>query len=657
MFWPRLIPAVVAAMALAVIGGKAEPQLAAAHRVALAAAIDPSSTTVGLADSNLARLTTQGEIDKQLDMMQSIGVQNVRIGLSWLTIERQKGVYDFSATDYVVQQAYKRGMGVLAVLHETPRWAGDPVLSGQPDPVAFGQFAGKVAEHYGGKISAVEVWNEPNAKFFLNPVDPASYTEMLKAAYTAIKNVTKVTGDDITVIGGVLGSGRTIDDAQGNVITMNPVEFLAGMYAAGAHGYFDALSFHPYKYDMKFSEQADQIASPLQQLWHMRDLMQIFGDEDLKIWASEYGLPTDPYNPNLPGQYISPEQQAAYIKDFLNSWSKQEGTGPMFIYSTRDLNTGSPSDGDNFGIWETDWTAKPAVDVIREFIADQNGHPIFDFIRNAIVNLAKFTGAVINGIVNVTVDVVTALVDATVWVVKAIAKGAAAVARGIAEVAQRIATAVCNTVQAVVNRVKDFFDRDTTTTATSLTAARVTDRSAAVTADDTRTVTAAHDTETLKATPDVGSGTATTASGQATAGTPDPESSTDEASPATSETDATAQAESPEPPAPAKDSESTKTPRAGTSVAEPEAAVESGPKDTDQHDSTESETTKTDTKTDTKTEAKADTKTDAKAGTKTGTSAKPDTTGASSTGAAAGQQSSAGADTKTAGSTSSGSAE
>lgn len=639
MFWRRMIPAVVAAMALAVIGGKAEPQLAAAHEVALAAAIDTSSTTVGLADSNLARLTTEGQIDKQLDMMQSIGVQNVRIGLSWLTIERQQGVYDFSATDYVVQQAYKRGMGVLAVLHETPRWAGDPVLSGQPDPVAFGQFAGKVAEHYGGKISAVEVWNEPNAKFFLNPVDPGAYTQMLKAAYTAIKDVTKVTGDDITVIGGVLGSGRTIDDAQGNVGTMNPVEFLAGMYAAGAHGYFDALSFHPYKYDMKFSEQADQIASPLRQLWNMRELMEVFGDEDLKIWASEYGLPTDPYNPNLPGQYISPEQQAAYIKDFLNSWSKQEGTGPMFIYSTRDLNTGAPSDGDNFGIWETDWTAKPAVDVIREFIADQNGHPVLDFIRNAIINLAEFTGAVIKGLVGVTVNVVTALVDATVWVVKAIAKGAAAVVQGIAEVAKRIATAVCNTVQNVVTRVKDFFDRNDAPVSTATTIA-VTTATTARTADRAATAAVAASAQSPDATADLGAD----AVREATTGSADPRQAA-ELSPKAATPEPTMDAAPATPSTPVKDGPTESTKDSTPATTEPD--------DTKTHD-TKTHDTKTD---DSKTGPETDTKPDT---TKPRTSTKAEPAGGSTTGstaAASDQQSSAGSEAKPAGSASSSTAE
>ena len=162
-----------------------------------------------------------------------------------------------------------------------------------------------MAEHFEGKIYAYEIWNEPNAEFFLDPVDPAGYTAMLQAAYTAIKDV----DDSILVIGGVLGSGLTLGSK-----TMNPVDFLEGMYVAGAHGSFDALSFHPYKYDMKFSEGGSQIESPLRQLEDMRDLMHLWGDGDLKVWASEYGLPTMLPVPDGEDE-LTPEHQAEFIRD------------------------------------------------------------------------------------------------------------------------------------------------------------------------------------------------------------------------------------------------------------------------------------------------------------------------------------------------------
>lgn len=452
MFWRRMVPAVVAVVGLAVIGGPAERQIAVAHSVVLAAAIDESSSSVGLADSNLPRLGDKAVIDKQLDMMQSIGVKNVRIGVSWATLQlTDGGLFNWGLTnyDYVVDEALKRGMGVLAVLNETPVWAGDKVLSGMPDDVTkYGDFAAEVASHFEGRISDYEVWNEPNATFFLDPVSPENYTSLLKEAYARIKSVDA----GITVIGGVLGFGFTLKDNDGNFVTMNPIEFLAGMYAAGAHGSFDALSFHPYKPDIRFSDQSGPL-TPRGQLEELRKLMVAAGDGNLKIWATEYGLPT------APGE-ISPAQQADFIKDFLSNWGKVDGTGPMFIYSTRDLETGSDGEQDNYGIWETDWTEKQAVDVIRDFIAGQSGNPIIDCIRNAIVSLAKITGAVINGIVDVTVGIVTALVNATVWVVETIAKVAGAVVHGIAEVTRRVAAAICDTVHAVVDRLQDIVDRD-----------------------------------------------------------------------------------------------------------------------------------------------------------------------------------------------------
>lgn len=54
------------------------------------------------------------------------------------------------------------------------------------------------------------------------------------------------------------------------------------------------------------------------------------GDEALRIWATEYGLPTG--GPNA----VTPEQQEQFIRDFLNEWAELEFAGPSYIYTTRD---------------------------------------------------------------------------------------------------------------------------------------------------------------------------------------------------------------------------------------------------------------------------------------------------------------------------------
>lgn len=439
---------------------------AASYAVDMVAAIDETPTTIGLADSNLVRLGDEALIDQQLDMMQALGVQNVRVGISWISTQlTENGNFFWGATDYVINEAHRRGMGVLGVLHETPVWAGSPPLSGTPDLEAFGRFAGAVAEKYEGKISALEVWNEPNGRFFLNPVDPVAYTNMVKAAYTAIKahDDPDDPDDDITVVAGVLGSGRTL----GNDFTMNPVDFLQGMYDADVHGYFDAFSFHPYHYDIPFSEGATQSDSPILQLRELRALMEQYGDGGLKVWASEYGLPTTPFDPQHPLLYNSPEKQAEFLADFLASWQREDGTGPIFIYSTRDINSGGPSDQDNFGIWYTDWQEKPAVQVIRDFLADlEPDNPVLDAIRTFIARVVEITGEVINDVVDLVVWGAEALLDATVWVVKTVAEATVNVVEGIVDVTAKvvhgIADAITTAANWVVNKVKSCLGIEST---------------------------------------------------------------------------------------------------------------------------------------------------------------------------------------------------
>ena len=442
----RMIVVVVGALGIAAMSANTDPRLLADmhnFKVLPMATIVDSPTTVGLADSNLMRLDSFADIDKELDMMQSIGVQDIRIGLYWAQIEPAEGVFNWTKADYIVNQANARGMGVLTVLNQTPAWAGDPIGAGTPSAEDFSSYATAVTARYKGKISAVEIWNEPNASFFLNPVSPSNYTELLKAGYTAIKAV----DPSITVIGGVLGSGQTQVKPDGTVVTMDPYNFLQGMYDAGAQGFFDALSFHPYKYDIKFSNQGLIADSPLNQLKEMRALMDSLGDGAKSIWATEYGLPT--VSGGLPITDIDQQKQADFIADFLNSWGEQAGTGPIFIYSTRDIDTGDGEKEDNFGIWETDWTPKLAVQVIQDFIAAQTEptHPIIDAIKNLIVNGVKFVGQVINGVVDLVVGAVEAVAAAVVWVVATGAKVVVKVANGIGDLIKGVVNKVVSCVE------------------------------------------------------------------------------------------------------------------------------------------------------------------------------------------------------------------
>jgi len=335
------------------------------------AEIDPESSSIGIADSSLYGLSP-ADIDKTLTQLQSIGVQNVRVFVPWALI-KMTGPNDlandanWTLMNNVMDAARAHNMGVLAVISHTPLWAapsGTIPGAGAPDPAVYADFVKQVATRYGDVISAYEVWNEPNSASFFQPMDPVRYTAILKAVYTTLKGVNGTGGVDptSTVIAGALAP---IQDFFG--LTASPQTFLAAMYAAGAKGFFDAISVHPYEFNqvLKFSQGGGlNVFSALYQVQQMRAIMVQNGDSDKLIWATEYGFQTVLDQAGVVDP-TSNQKQADFIQDFITTWRALTYTGPLFIYTTRD---GVPGTDTGYGIFQADWTAKLAVKVISDAI-------------------------------------------------------------------------------------------------------------------------------------------------------------------------------------------------------------------------------------------------------------------------------------------------
>ncbi|TQR85933.1 cellulase family glycosylhydrolase [Mycobacterium hodleri] len=358
-----------------------QPPRLAAYDYQPGAEITVSGSTVGLADSNLYFLRDPTDtidpvrVAQHLDQMQALGVDNIRVYVPWKYVETTKGEYDWRAMDVIMSLAAERDMGVLAEMNTTPAWV-DPddqykPGAAHPDPEDFTAFASAVATRYGSTVSAYEIWNEPNYVGFYDPIDPAAYAELLKAVYPALKDIDPTA----TVVAAGLGHTPTYDDGS----ALSPVEFLDGMYAAGAKGYFDALAYHPYQETTPFSEGTPD-GYALDQALAMVALMASNGDYvtgpggqplldangdpiTKRIWATEYGLATS---------RVSYEHQAAYIQDFLATWSMQSWAGPAYVYTTVDSNPGSDDPEENYGVYTLDadgnWVRKPAAEVLAEWI-------------------------------------------------------------------------------------------------------------------------------------------------------------------------------------------------------------------------------------------------------------------------------------------------
>ncbi|UCZ59647.1 cellulase family glycosylhydrolase [Mycolicibacterium phocaicum] len=334
------------------------------------AEIVSSPSTIGIADSGLYG-QTQAQIDQTLDTLQSIGVQDIRVFVPWIFVEPAQGTYNWSYMDMVMQAAAARNMGVMAEIASTPTWAGSSTSitgAGTPDPATYAAFAAAVAKRYGSTISAYEIWNEPNYVLSSDPIDATAYAALLKAAYPAIKAVDPTA----TVVAGALGSVISFGS-----ITLDPVTFVKQMLAAGASGYFDALSFHPYQESLPFSSGAGVANSPLNQLNSIYQLLQQYGDGNLKIWISEFGASTND---------VSEQTQADLIKNLIDTWQTLAYAGPVFIYTAQDGVAGA----DGFGIYNADWTPKLAVAVIAAAIKE--------YASSAAGGVGSTVGGIVSGV-------------------------------------------------------------------------------------------------------------------------------------------------------------------------------------------------------------------------------------------------------------------
>jgi sugar phosphate isomerase/epimerase len=107
-------------------------------------------------------------IEEDFDRIAGNGIDWISVDFAWRDIEKERGSYDFSYFDYVVENADKRGIMVLAKVGNgyngnravVPEWTKS--LSNEDYNRALGAYALAVAERYGDRIEYYAIENEPN---------------------------------------------------------------------------------------------------------------------------------------------------------------------------------------------------------------------------------------------------------------------------------------------------------------------------------------------------------------------------------------------------------------------------------------------------------------------------------------------------------------
>ncbi|MDQ6744745.1 MAG: hypothetical protein M3Z27_01800 [Actinomycetota bacterium] len=250
-----------------------------------------------------------------LNRLAAAQVAYLRVGLGWRDAVRPRGHFDFSFTDPVFVEIFRRNIAILPVLAGPP--ANESTAPRHPyhfvgyypprSPAAFARFARAAARWYGPgggfwklhpelpylPIRDWQIWNEPSLPIYWQPKpDAAAYTRLLRASARAIRSADP--GADIVTAGNPYYSYGVF-----------ATKYLAAMYRAGAKGTFNTVGFHPY---------AGNGGLAFGRVAILRRLMNRYGDRTSAIWITEFGWAS-----GGPDRLYTfrPRGQAAQITRFL----------------------------------------------------------------------------------------------------------------------------------------------------------------------------------------------------------------------------------------------------------------------------------------------------------------------------------------------------
>jgi len=288
----------------------------------------------GVAVGGNVQWLSSGDLSSTLDGMKSMNAGWIRFDLPWNVAEPTKGAYDWSVEDTVVKAAHARGIRVLLMIGYTPPWARSSACPGddkcEPANVSdYATFAQAAVKHYATLgVEAYEIWNEPNlgSQFWKPRANPTKYAALVRAAYPLMK----AADPSATILAGALApSPDTGTD-------MSSTQFLKAAYAAGLHGYFDALSDHPYYGPNSVNTFENwsawsQMSQDTSYGPSLRGQMVANGDGDKKIWGTEANMKLS--STCVDGFCATPQRQADMITEAFASWKSYSWSGVLFTFT------------------------------------------------------------------------------------------------------------------------------------------------------------------------------------------------------------------------------------------------------------------------------------------------------------------------------------
>jgi hypothetical protein len=327
--------------------------LAVAATALPAAQADASSGFLGGVDvPGLNAFSSPAQADAEISQAKAVHARLVRVEFAWSALEPTGPALDPKAlqfTDRLVADADAANIKIVATVSTTPCWAssaparllaacstvrGGAAQSWPPrEDSSYAAVVSALAQRYGSRLTAIEVWNEPdqaNEHYFAGPEKAPRYAALLRAAYPAIKQA----APSIVVLGGSLVG------SNGN--------FLRALYAAGIKGYYDGLSVHYYNLTLGSLRSIHET--------------QLANGDSKPLWLDEFG-----WTSCWPRRKIEQEQacvtaktQALNLRNALREMSRAPYVAAATVYKLQD------SVGETFGAFNVRGGRKPSFKALTE---------------------------------------------------------------------------------------------------------------------------------------------------------------------------------------------------------------------------------------------------------------------------------------------------
>ncbi len=272
----------------------------------------------------------------------------VKVQVDWSKIEYAPGMYsvELEQLDLFMDDAFNRQLNILLSIVKAPDWARNTTEEDGPpvDYNLYNEFVKFIVLRYKYKLTAVEIWNEPNLsrEWRGGTLSGAEYVRLLAGAYETVK---REDGRILVISAGLAPTGTTND------IAIDDRLYLRQMYDAGLGNYVDAVGIHPYGWANPPQIRCcnDPNGPPthndhpsfffLDTIEDYRDIQTEYGDSDHPLWATEFGwgsmdglgLEVTAEQPFI--AYVNQDQQAQYIREAYLMAQNWDFMGPMFLWN------------------------------------------------------------------------------------------------------------------------------------------------------------------------------------------------------------------------------------------------------------------------------------------------------------------------------------